>query len=110
MIIALDYDGTVTADPVLWSAFVRLAHAQGHRVYVVTMRYTSEQQPVLDWLYSGRCSDVPIVCTGRKAKRPFCVNVVGVEVDVWIDDNPRAVHEDADRIWGGHLPEGKAPT
>lgn len=42
MNIALDYDGTYTADPDMWLRFVEEAQAAGHKVFIVTMRYESE--------------------------------------------------------------------
>lgn len=47
-----------------------------------------------------------VICTGgrtdpweRDAKLPTC-QALGVVIDAWIDDNPRAVYESAGQIWG----------
>jgi hypothetical protein len=80
MRIALDYDKTYTADPVLWDGFARDALARGHDVFVVTMRMPSE--PV-------ESVSLPVVYTSRKAKSSI------VEADIWIDDCPQYIFEDA---------------
>jgi NADPH:quinone reductase-like Zn-dependent oxidoreductase len=91
MHIALDYDGTYTADPKLWSAFVALAKVQGHRVSIVTMRYDGGAEV----LAPSICDQVDdVIYTGRKAKAEY-VKAQGEHVDVWIDDKPRFILEDA---------------
>lgn len=105
MKIALDYDGTYTADPTLWLRFILDAHAYGHEVSIVTMRFLSEARnggaeaaPIDARLTALR---VPIICTARQAKRAFCENI-GQRFDVWIDDNPQAVDLPASAIWPGN--------
>lgn len=44
--MGLDFDGTLTADPVGWGIFVKLMRARGHKVHIVTMRYPSENKIV----------------------------------------------------------------
>ncbi len=78
MKIALDHDGTYTADPALWDAFIKLATARGHEVTCVTMRHPHE-------LISVPC---PIVYTGRKAKGNHFT------ADIWIDDRPHWIFHD----------------
>lgn len=80
MRIALDYDKTYTADSALWGGFIRDALARGHSVFIVTMRMPSE--PVEE-------VGVPVVYTARKAKASI------VEADIWIDDCPQYIFEDA---------------
>lgn len=79
MKIALDYDGTYTADPGLFDSFIKMAHERGHEVICVTMRYPEEsiQMP---------CS---IVYTSRKAK------AVAFAADLWIDDSPHWLLNDS---------------
>lgn len=89
MLIALDFDGTFTEDPDLWVSFVRFAKRRGHRVICATMRYESEGKEVAEAL-AGEVDQ--IVFTGRKAKRPY-LQSVGLEPDVWIDDEPRWILE-----------------
>lgn len=73
MLIALDYDGTYTADPVLWDAFIKKAKERGHEVKIATMRFPSEPVPDVG------CE---VVYTERKAKYGC------MPADIWIDDRP----------------------
>jgi hypothetical protein len=79
MRIALDYDGTFTADPLLWTTFVHIARQHGHEVVCVTMRHPAE---------GIECAPFDaVIYTGRKAKKSF-MEAIGCSVDVWIDDSP----------------------
>jgi len=80
MLIALDYDKTYTADPMLWDDFVQLAQTRGHKVKIVTMRRPDEA-----------VSNVPVdvVYTSRKAKASI------VKADIWIDDSPNWIYQDS---------------
>lgn len=91
MLIALDYDGTYTADPDLWLAFIADARARGHQVMVVTMRDEYECQQVHRQLL-GKVDR--IIFTNRKAKRPH-MEFLGHQVQIWIDDAPHWVNQDA---------------
>jgi DNA-binding LacI/PurR family transcriptional regulator len=93
MILSLDYDDTYTRDPVLWDAFIYNARARGHTVLVVTMRYDvpHEADPVRKALTHKVDG---FFFTGRKAKRPFMASK-GVNVSVWIDDQPGWILTDA---------------
>ena len=85
MIIALDYDDTYDRDPVLWNHLIGLAAARRHSVVIVTMRY--EHEPIALALAGV---DVPIFYTGRQAKVPYMADL-GIDVHVWIDDDPYAL-------------------
>ena len=85
MIIALDYDGTYTAHPPLWKAFVYIAKALGIEVLIVTKRY--DHEPIEDR------PPAMIYYTGRKAKRAF-MESQGIRVNIWIDDDPIAIFVD----------------
>jgi hypothetical protein len=91
MLIALDYDGTYTADPGLWHPFITASRARGHRVFVVTMRFPSEGRELEQRL--GRHVD-RIIFTAREAKRRH-VRRLGHDVDVWIDNHPEYIDGDA---------------
>ncbi len=106
MNIGLDYDGTCTEDPQAWKEFVRTMKARGHTVYIVTMRYPSEVVNDPNILEFQEIVD-KIIPTSRQAKQPFCENIAGITVDVWIDDTPRAVNESATQIWGRSSKEGE---
>lgn len=87
MIIALDYDGTYTTDPVLWDAFIAAARARCHEVHIVTMR--SDAEPVRLGAHVDR-----VHYTDRKAKRRY-MEARGLTVQVWIDDMPEFIVGDA---------------
>lgn len=108
MIFGLDWDGCTENDIELFRAFVTLLKQRGHQVHVVTMRYPSERYG------GGNKSAIPddfaalvdgVVFTSRQAKLPAMI-ARGIKVDVWIDDNPRAINESAEQIWGWCTPEG----
>lgn len=85
MIIALDYDKTYTADPELWNEFVKSAVNKGHKVICLTMRYPAEK--IENWY-------VPIYYTERKAKLIWAKQN-NIRVDIWIDDRPAWLFDDA---------------
>lgn len=92
MLIALDYDGTFTEDPELWIAFILKAKSNNHRVIIATMRYPSESAVVnhqLESLVDG------IVFTSRRAKKQAVQDILGEDPDIWIDDHPEWLFEDA---------------
>ena len=88
MKIALDYDGTYTADPALWDAFIASAKSRGHTVIIVSCRYDTPENRE-ETLVPG-CS--AILCNGS-AKRWFCEDRRGCKFDIWIDDLPQTILE-----------------
>ena len=92
MNIALDYDGTFSADPGLWKNFIRDAKLRGHEVILITMRYEDpvESAEVIQALEE---SDVRIIYTNRKAKQKF-VDELNLKIDIWIDDKPFWLYQD----------------
>lgn len=94
MRIALDFDGTYTADPELWDEFISKARSRGHAIDLVTMRHPHESESV-DRQIKGKVDS--IVYTGRKGKKRH-MEFIAKEVDVWIDDCPQFILEDA---WTG---------
>lgn len=84
MLIALDYDGTSTKSPAFWDLFCAMAKETGNEVICFTMRYPSEPTKM----------PCQIVYTGRKAKAKFVADN-GYKVDIWIDDDPLFLIEDA---------------
>lgn len=102
MIIALDYDQTFTRDPKMWGVFLELAYAMGHEVFIVTMRESASsvesiEEKVADCTHSG------VLYTNRRAKIDD-LRDRRIEVDIWIDDNPSWILNDA-----ADRPQTKAP-
>lgn len=81
MRIAIDYDGTITRDPSLLIAFIRLAMAGGHDVVCVTMRSADQA------IQNLPC---PVIYTDCE-KKGFFMEKSGRHVDVWIDDHPEMI-------------------
>ncbi len=88
--IALDYDGTYTADPELWLNFVKIAQSRGHKVVCVTMRYQHEIEAAD---FDPRLKElVTVFPTGREAKKKH-MRMKGWNIDIWIDDVPEWIFE-----------------
>lgn len=81
--IGLDYDGTITADPNLWSGFIKLCKARGHTVKIVTYRTRGQYSCDQDILDFAAENQIEYVFTAGRAKTEICP-----EVSVWIDDMP----------------------
>lgn len=93
MRIALDFDGTFTLDPVFWNSFIRTSVLAGHDVIIVTMRHNGDEA-VKPLAQVQHLPASKFIFTGRRAKKPF-VEACGVTIDIWIDDNPHFVMENA---------------
>ena len=89
MLIAIDYDGTITAAPDLFAVFCSAARQLGHQLVILTMRYESEP---IESRYEQMVDRV--IYTGRKAKGPFAKEL-GLSVGVWVDDRPDFILFDA---------------
>lgn len=87
MNIALDYDKTFTADPVLWREFCTMARKRGHKIYMVTMRFNEE---TVDEFAASSVDE--IVYTAREAKKKF-TEIIGLDIDIWIDDSPFWIYQ-----------------
>jgi Glycosyl transferase 4-like len=87
MLIAIDYDGTYTADPEMWEAFARYAKMRGHEVHLVTMRHPSESVRIGQHITTVHYTD-------RKGKREYML-ARELHVGIWIDDMPDFIVTDA---------------
>ncbi len=93
VLIALDYDGTYTADPDMWNEFISSAKMHGHEIYCVTMRIAGVESFDVERALSGRVDK--IIYTNRKAKKQSVRMQCNRDPDIWIDDNPDWLYEDA---------------
>ena len=91
MLIALDYDDTYTRDPKFWLTFIENAHGAGHEVICITMR-TPAEGVFIETQFRSMLNATYF--TERKAKKPWAKERK-IFPDVWIDDEPRWVLEDA---------------
>jgi hypothetical protein len=82
-IIAIDYDGTYSSDPKTWHAVIDTLKAAGNVVFMVTYRFPD--RPI-----EGLQKSLEIFYTSGNQKHVYMQNA-GIEVDVWIDDEPHLI-------------------
>jgi hypothetical protein len=92
MLLCLDFDGTYTEDPALWDTFISSAKKAGHSVICATMRYEHIEGDEVKAALGEKVS--AIYFTARQAKQPYLARK-GVLPDVWIDDSPNWLLNDA---------------
>ena len=90
MLIAIDFDETLTADPDFWRQVIDAAYNRGHKVICVTARQDtkSNRDIVETWMKENDIDDIYTHYTSLASKVAFLSNR-GVKVDIWIDDDPR---------------------
>lgn len=84
MKIALDFDQTITEDPVFWAEFIALSKKFGHEVTIVTFRQSGVMDN-LDVHTFANENGIEAVFTGGEQK------IEKFTADVWIDDYPLAI-------------------
>lgn len=94
MLIAIDYDDTITLDRAFWSQFIDMAIDSGHQIIIATGRKVSE--PVM-------MPGVEVVYAGDELKRVACERA-GYQVDIWIDDEPGHIEPCRKLQWDGGRP------
>lgn len=87
LLMALDYQGTITADIPFWINFIKMTESAGHRIVIVSM-CTNEEKALIDDRVHEACPWIVPTC-GR-AKKEF-LDTFGIVPDIWIDDQPEAV-------------------
>ena len=91
MVIAIDFDGTLTADPPLWSEFIRQAREREHLVLLVTARReTEENYETIDRVLDQHDCQIPVYFSNLGSKMEL-MERRGIKVDIWIDDDPRVL-------------------
>jgi hydroxymethylpyrimidine pyrophosphatase-like HAD family hydrolase len=90
-LICFDYDGTYTDFPELMDTVLRRANMLDYRCILCTMRYPDEED-----MYIASIADKfeAVYFTGRLAKQPY-LKELGIEPDLWIDDEPKWIVTDA---------------
>jgi hypothetical protein len=84
--IAVDWDNTYSLAPAMWDRVIETFKAHNFRVLIVTCRQDTEEN-VIECKAPG-CSTV---FTRATPKRWFMKEQRGIEVDVWIDDQPESI-------------------
>lgn len=94
-VICVDYDETISDNPGTWLSVMRTLELGGYVVYVCTWRYPHECQELQFLVDKG----YRVFYTGRKAKKKYMADQ-GIEVSIFIDDNPFAILHDClpDRV------------
>lgn len=89
MLIAIDFDDTLTADAALWREFILASIKLGHRVVCVTARRDTDDnfETINAWMHSHGI-DLRTYFTGLSSKVEH-MKKLGLKVDIWIDDDPR---------------------
>ena len=83
MKIALDYDGTYTADEEMWRKIIYFMACK-YEVFVVTSRHEADPIEDAGWFEAHR---IPIIYCDYMAKKEVCDNL-GIKIDIWIDNDP----------------------
>lgn len=94
MVIAIDWDGTITQDAELFAVFIGLCVQGGHTPIIVTQRSLEQGTEITQFVQLLKRKfniDVPTVWASGFTKGEAATNA-GFDVDVWIDDNPIAVY------------------
>lgn len=92
MTIAIDYDGTISEDIGMFLEIIKTIKKYGHNAIIVTMRDFSEAD--LQIFDIHKSTGIEVLFTSRKAKKPF-LEKLNIKPDIWIDDNPKWIYEDA---------------
>jgi hypothetical protein len=89
MLIAIDFDETLTRDSQLWAQFIATAESLGHRCICITARRQTEDniESIDEWMRMHGVS-LPVYFTGLASKVEHAKKI-GLEVDIWIDDDPK---------------------
>jgi len=79
--IALDYDGTYTADTLLWDEFMKLARSRGHEVILTSNKKGADLSKDVALKEIAKIAAGLILGKKAEAKKNH-----GIEFDIWIDN------------------------
>ena len=89
MLIAIDFDDTLTADPIMFRTLIAVMQSFGHRVVCVTARRdTNENRLNIESYFRKYGIDLYVHYSALGSKLDY-MERIGVKVDIWIDDDPR---------------------
>lgn len=89
--IAIDFDDTLTALPVLWRSFIRDAELAGHYVYIVTARRDTDENRMIVKEFMDEWKIKASVHFTNLGSKLHYMHKRGMKIDIWIDDNPHAL-------------------
>ncbi|MBL4682537.1 MAG: hypothetical protein JKY88_17705 [Pseudomonadales bacterium] len=93
MLIAIDYDKTITADRLFWHEFLGMVRSRGHYAIVATGRKSTA--PIDD---GTKRLVMSVVYCGDRMKS-WAVEQAGYNVDIWIDDEPGHIEPQRKLSW-----------
>jgi len=93
MNIGIDYDGTISGDPPMWSQIIKIMQDCGHTVYCVTKRYRRLSKDIR----ANLPKDIKIIFVQTKYKLET-TNRLNLKIDVWIDDKPSTIYPVVNRF------------
>lgn len=86
LMFAIDYDDTYTADPEFFDKVIDLARERGHKFICLTQR-----RQTVENMKDINMPKVRVYFTGMASKLWWAENNIGERVDIWIDDDPKAL-------------------
>lgn len=90
-IVAFDFDETISDNEMAWLLVMRLLESKGYHCIVVTWRAPTQYPEDLQFLVD---KGYKVYYTSRQAKELY-MQRLGIKVDIWVDDNPFAILNDA---------------
>lgn len=90
-IVAFDFDETISDNESAWLAVMQLLERRGYHCIIVTWRKPTEWPEDLQMFVD---KGYKVYYTSRQAKQAYMAKQ-GIKVNIWIDDNPFAILNDA---------------
>ena len=89
MLIAIDFDDTLTADPVMFRTLIAVVKSFGHNAVCVTARPdTNENRMNIEGYFRKYGIELYVHYTAG-ASKVYHTQRIGLKVDIWIDDDMR---------------------
>lgn len=89
LVFGIDFDETLTSDPALFRSIIELIRKAGHKVVCVTARRdTDENIAEVEGFLIDNQIDIHVFYTSLRSKVDF-MKSRGINVNIWIDDNPK---------------------
>lgn len=97
--IAVDFDGTFTANTSMFCQLVGMMKKYGADVRIVTFRFENANNADIEkW---SEALNIPAIYTDGKQKDAVCA-ALGFKVDIWIDDSPVFIPAKSDLVNVAH--------
>jgi hypothetical protein len=99
LVVNIDYDGTFAESPAMWSEVICCLASSGAKVVCISNRVDNEENRMLLRSHLPDSVEVVICCGALPKANAACD--AGLNVDVWIDDNPTRIKNVAERVRRG---------